>query len=81
MAINNYMAGINGYADGNGDGYTMLNLYSDQIQKGDGVKLLTGDMGTYRDALRYYFQQQGESVQATLEGRITNLAESGDVVK
>ena len=82
VAINNYMAGINGYADGNGDGYTMLNLYSDQIQKGDGVKLLAGDMGTYRDALRYYFQQrQGESVEAALEGRITNLAESGDVVK
>lgn len=79
VAINNYMAGKNGYLDGNGDGYTMLNLYSDEIPKGDGVKLLAGDMGTYREALRYYFQQhQEESVQAGVEGRITNLSESGD---
>lgn len=82
VAINNYMAGKNGYLEGNGDGYTMLNLYSDEIPKGDGVKLLAGDMGTYRDALLYYFQQhQGESVQARLEGRITNLAENGDMKK
>ena len=82
VAVNNYMAGKNGYLDGNGDGYTMLNLYSDEIPKGDGVKLLAGDMGTYRDALRYYFQQQqGEGVRAGLEGRITNLAENGDMKK
>ena len=79
VAINNYMAGKNGYVDGNGDGYTMLNLYSDELPKGDGVKLLAGDLGTYRDALGYYFgQRQGESVRAGLEGRITNLAENGD---
>ena len=80
VAVNNYMAGKNGYLEGNGDGFTMLNLYSDEIPKGDGVKLLAGDMGTYRDALRYYFKQsQGKSVQAAVEGRITNLSESGDV--
>ena len=82
VAVNNYMAGKNGYLEGNGDGYTMLNLYSDEIPKGDGVKLLAGDMGTYRDALRYYFQQQqGEGVRTGLEGRITNLAENGDMKK
>lgn len=80
VAINNYMAGKNGYLDGNGDGYTMLNLYSDELPKGDGVTLLAENMGTYRDALRYYFQQhQSESVQSGLEGRITNLAENGDM--
>lgn len=79
VAVNNYMAGKNGYLEGNGDGYTMLNLYSDEIPKADEVKLLAGDMGTYRDALQYYFQQhQGENVQSVVEGRITNLSESGD---
>ena len=79
VAVNNYMAGKNGYVEGNGDGYTMLNLYSDEIPKADGVKLLAGDMGTYRDALRYYFEQHlGESIQSNLEGRITNLAINGE---
>ena len=79
VAVNNYMAGKNGYLDGNGDGYTMLNLYSGELPQADGVTLLAGDLGTYRDALRYYFQQRpGERVRARLEGRITNLAENGD---
>lgn len=79
VAVNNYMAGKNGYLEGNGDGFTMLNLYSDEIPKAEQVRLLAGDMGTYRDALRYYFRQhEGESVSAAIEGRITNLSESGE---
>lgn len=80
VAVNNYMAGKNGYQDGNGDGYTMLNLYSGELPKGEDVKLLAGDLGTYREALGYYFaQHRDEAVRAGLEGRITNLAETGDV--
>lgn len=78
VAINNYMAGINGYLDGNGDGYTMLNLYSDEIPKGEEITLLAEELGTYRDALRFYFQQHlDKSVQAELEGRITDVSENG----
>lgn len=78
VAINNYMAGKNGYLDNNGDGNTMLNLYSDEIPKAEEIKLLAEDLGTYRDALRYYFKQhEDKDVQPTVDGRITNLSENG----
>ena len=78
VAVNNYMAGINGYLEGNGDGYTMLNLYSDEIPKAEEIRLLDENLGTYREALKYYFEQHpDESVESAVEGRITNLSENG----
>ncbi|MDO4544533.1 MAG: extracellular solute-binding protein [Bacillota bacterium] len=79
VAINNYMAGKNGYMEGNGDGYTMLNLYSDEIAKAEGVKLVEENMGTYKDALRHYFKEhEGSAVKTELEGRITDVAKDKD---
>lgn len=77
VAINNYMAGKNGYMEGNGDGYTMLNLYSDEIPKAEQVKLLKENLGTYREALQSYFQQNDEGIRSAVEGRIINMAENG----
>ncbi|WP_195268011.1 extracellular solute-binding protein [Eubacterium sp. 1001713B170207_170306_E7] len=75
VAINNYMAGKNGYLEGNGDGNTMLNLYSDAQPKAEGVKMVKENLGTYRDALRHYFDNhQDKPVESAVEGRITNLS-------
>ena len=72
LAVINYMAGSSGYLDNNGDGYTMLNLYSDTAPKAEGVKLLEETDANCAAALRAYFQQHSdESVTAGLEGRIT----------
>lgn len=71
LAVTNYMAGSSGYLDNNGDGYTMLNLYSDTAPKTEDVKLLKETGGTYADALKQYFQNHmDEEIAAKLEGRI-----------
>lgn len=76
LAITNYMAGSSGYLDNNGDGYTMLNLYSDDVPKAEGVRLLEETEATYADALRAYFKNhQEEPVSVGLEGRITVAGE------
>lgn len=75
VAINNYMAGKNGYAEGNGDGYTMLNLYSDDVPLAEGVKLITENLGTYHEALQYYFEQHKSApVESEVEGRIVDVS-------
>lgn len=74
VAVSNYMAGSVGYAEGNGDGYTMLNWYDDGTPKGN-VSLVKETGLTYRDALKLYFQKHlGTAVGAKLEDRITDLA-------
>lgn len=74
VAVNDYMAGSQGYAENNGDGYKMLNCYDDLTPKGD-VKLIRETGMTYRDALAGYFEAHKDSpVSAELEGRITDLA-------
>lgn len=71
LAITNYMAGSSGYGDNNGDGYTMLNLYSSSLPKAEGLKLLKETDATYSDALKLYFQNhRDEPITAELEGRI-----------
>ena len=56
----------------NGDGYTMLNLFSDDIPKAEGIELMKDTLGTYKDAMKAYFNShQKEPVSAALEGRIT----------
>ncbi len=73
VAVTDYMAGSKTYAEGNGDGYTMLNCYDDAIPKG-GATLARETGLTYRDALAQYFERhQGVAVDAELEGRIRDL--------
>lgn len=68
VAITDYMAGAGGYADNNGDGYTMLNVYDGETPKT--VTLLEESEATYRDALRAFFDARGAAVTVELEGRI-----------
>ena len=69
------MAGSKTYAEGNGDGYTMLNYYDDAAPKGN-VKLIKETGLLYRDALAQYFEQHRDTtVNAKLEGRIIDLAQ------
>ena len=66
------MAGKQGYAENNGDGYTMLNVYSGDTPKGS-VSLIKETNRTYRDALAKYFENHHDApVSAELEGRITD---------
>ncbi len=76
LAVNNYMTGSSGYLDNNGDGYTMLNLFSDDVPKAEGVELVQNTEATYADAMKSYFKShQKEPVCAMLEGRITVAGE------
>ena len=76
LAVTNYMAGSSGYMDNNGDGYTMLNLFSDDVPKAEGIKLIEDTCATYADAMRAYFSNhQKGPVSARLEGRITVAGE------
>lgn len=75
VAVTNYMAGSVGYAEGNGDGYTMLNWYDETLPKGS-VKMIKETGLTYRDALKIYFKDHhDEAAGAKLEGRITDVAQ------
>lgn len=75
VAVTNYMAGSVGYAEGNGDGYTMLNWYDETIPKGS-VKMIKETGLTYRDALKTYFNShQDKAAGVKLEGRITDMAQ------
>lgn len=70
VAITNYMAGSSSYADGNGDGFTMLNVYDDNEPKLVALVKETG--GTFRDALKAYFAaNSGNDISSKAEGRIT----------
>ena len=75
VAVTDYMAGARSYAEGNGDGYTMLNLYDDSVPKGS-VTLIKETGLLYRDALALYFERHRDTaVDVQLEGRITDLAQ------
>lgn len=75
VAVTDYMAGAAGYAEDNGDGYTMLNYYDDAVPKGS-VTLVKDTGLTYRDAMALYFEQHSDSaVDAGIEGRICDLAQ------
>lgn len=79
LAVTDYMAGSGGYLDNNGDGYTMLNLYSDTVPKAENIRLIKETGATYCDALKQYFQKhKDEPVKAVLEGRITVAGEKDD---
>lgn len=75
VAVTDYMAGSRTYAEGNGDGFTMLNYYDDATPKGR-VALVKETGLLYRDALAQYFEWHRDSVVETaLEGRISDLAQ------
>lgn len=75
VAVTDYMAGSRTYAEGNGDGFTMLNYYDDATPKGR-VALVKETGLLYRDALAQYFERHRDSVVETmLEGRISDLAQ------
>lgn len=72
VAVNNYMCGNAGYLDGTGDGFTMLNVFSDTVPLAENVKLIEDTGKTYEDALRAYFDRHDtEEIGSKVEGRIT----------
>lgn len=74
VAVNDYMAGCQGYAEDNGDGYTMLNCYDEQTPRGN-VRIIRETGLTYRDALAQYFEShQNTIISKKIEGRIVDLA-------
>lgn len=72
IAVTDYMAGTSGYLDNNGDGYTMLNVFSDTEPKASNVELKEETGKTMQDVLRIYFQNHAhEAVASQTDGRIT----------
>lgn len=72
IAVTDYMAGISGYFDNNGDGFTMLNVYSSDIPKGENVKLVRETEYTFRSILEeYIISHNDEEIASRIEGRIT----------
>lgn len=70
VAVTDYMAGSSTYAEGNGDGFVMLNVYDDNEEKK--VTLVSETGVTYREALKAYFSGfEGEVISSGLESRIT----------
>lgn len=78
IAVTDYMAGVSGYMDNNGDGFTMLNIFSDDIPKAEGLTLLEKTDCTYAAALKDYFaNHNGEVIASRCEGRIKVVTENG----
>ncbi len=71
IAVTSYMAGANGYFNNNGDGFTMLNVFSDEAPLAENVKLISETEYTYAGALQYYFEEHNkEYISSGIEGRI-----------
>lgn len=71
IAVTDYMAGSTGYMDGNGDGYTMLNVYSAADALGEHVTLKEETGLTLTDILLQYLEKHNtETVSGKLDGRI-----------
>ena len=71
IAVTSYMCGAQGYLDNNGDGFTMLNVFSDTAPLAEDVTLVEETDKTFGDALQFYFQvHNGEVILAQPEGRI-----------
>ena len=72
--ITDYMAGSKGYLEGNGDGYTMLNLFSEKDPKAKGVTPVKQNVGTYRDAMQNFIQKNEDALEAVkAKGHITDI--------
>ncbi len=71
IAVTSYMCGADGYLDNNGDGFTMLNVYSDTAPLAQDVTLVRETGKNLADALQIYFHaHNGEAIFAQPEGRI-----------
>ena len=77
VAVTDYMAGGNGYLDNNGDGFTMLNVYSDDTPKAENVRLVRETEYTFRSILEeYIISHNDEEIASQIEGRITSVNEN-----
>lgn len=77
IAVTDYMAGISGYEDNNGDGFTMLNVYSDNTPKSENVKLVRETEYTLCTTLEEYMIKHNDAaITSKLEGRITLVNEN-----
>ncbi len=77
IAVTNYMAGSSGYLDNNGDGFTMLNVYSDDVPKAENVKLVRETEYTLSNILEEYIvSHNAEEIVSQIEGRITSVNEN-----
>lgn len=76
IAVTDYMAGISGYADNNGDGFTMLNVYSEDTPKPENVRLVKETGYTLQIILEQYIRSHNnEEIASQIEGRITERNE------
>ncbi len=76
IAVTDYMAGSSGYLDNNGDGFTMLNVYSDDVPKAKTVKLASETGYTLHSILeKYIVSHNDEKIGSQIEGRITSVDE------
>ena len=74
IAVTDYMAGKSGYEDNNGDGFTMLNVYSDGTPKSENVKLVRETEYTLHSTLEEYMIKHNDAaITSKLEGRITSV--------
>ena len=77
IAVTNYMAGSSGYTDNNGDGFTMLNVYSDDVPKAENVKLVQETEYTFHNVLEEYIVSHNDGeIASQIEGRITAVKEN-----
>ena len=77
IAVTDYMAGVSGYLDNNGDGFTMLNVYSSDTPKAENVKLVRETEYTLRSVLEeYIISHNDEEIASKVEGRITSVDEN-----
>ncbi len=72
VAVTDYMAGKSSYQDNNGDGYTMINVYSDDVPKSENVKLVEETDYTFRSILEdFIINHNDEEIVSQTDGRIT----------
>lgn len=72
IAVTDYMAGKGSYVDNNGDGYTMLNVYSDDVPKPENIKLIRETDYTFRSILEdFIVNHNDEEIVSQTDGRIT----------
>ncbi len=78
IAVTDYMAGRSGYLDNNGDGFTMLNVYSDDTPKAENVKLVRETDNTLQSILEQFMRSHNdEEIASQIEGRITSVNNNG----
>lgn len=73
IAVTDYMAGNKGYIEDSGDGYTMLNVYSDTAPLAQDVQLVRETGLNCADVLgKYFAAHKAEGFDTRIEGRITS---------